>query len=425
MRFIYPIFISSILLVTSCIKNPVTGEKEIRLISENQERQIGTEAYKTMAQAQGGHLIIDEELTAYVNSVGQRLAAQSDRPTLSYEFIIINDSIPNAWALPGGKIAINRGLLTELQSEAELAAVLGHEIVHAAARHGAKGMERGMLLQGGLVALGVATQNSQYNDMLVDSASIGANLIMSRYSRKQELESDRYGMMYMAKAGYNPEAAIRLQELFLSLSKGQNDWLSGLFASHPPSQERITANQATILTVDVPNATFEGKEEYQKKVAFLISKKEAYKAYDDGVKAIQEKAYTKALTHANEAILSFKDEAIFYGLKGYSLQCKKQPRQAIEAYTEAIEKNPNYFEFYLQRAISKKMIGDYKGSEKDAKRSIELLPTGEAHELLGKLAYQNGNRKLAIHHFQIASHAHSPAGQRSHLYLMQLLQSRS
>ena len=87
--------------------------------------------------------MIDPELTKYVNEVGQRLAAVSDRK-LPYEFVVINNSVPNAWALPGGKIAVHRGLLIELNSEAELAAVLGHEIVHAAARHGAKGMERGI-----------------------------------------------------------------------------------------------------------------------------------------------------------------------------------------------------------------------------------------------------------------------------------------
>lgn len=182
-RNIYLILVSSLLLISSCIKNPVTGKHELTLVSENQERQIGMDAYQTATQAQGGELTIDPELSAYVSRVGHKLAAQSDRPNLSYEFVIVNDSVPNAWALPGGKIAINRGLLVELTSEAELAAVLGHEIVHAAARHGAKGIERGMLLQGGIVALGLATRNNNYNDILVGSAGVGAALVMSKYSR--------------------------------------------------------------------------------------------------------------------------------------------------------------------------------------------------------------------------------------------------
>ena len=100
-----------------------------------------------------------------MQSVGNRLAKVSDRPELPYEFVVLNDSIPNAWAMPGGKIAFNRGLLYELNSEAELAAVLGHEITHAAARHGAKSMERGIFMQGAMVAIGIASQNSNYGNL--------------------------------------------------------------------------------------------------------------------------------------------------------------------------------------------------------------------------------------------------------------------
>jgi predicted Zn-dependent protease len=110
---------------------------------------------------QGGDYSLDPALTAYVAGVGQKLAAVSDR-ALPYEFVVLNSSVPNAWALPGGKIAVNRGLLMELQSEAELAAVLGHEIVHAAARHGALAMQRGILLQTAVLATQVAAQRSSY-----------------------------------------------------------------------------------------------------------------------------------------------------------------------------------------------------------------------------------------------------------------------
>ena len=117
--------------------------------------------------------------TAYVNEVGQKLAAVADRK-LPYEFVVLNNSVPNAWALPGGKIAVNRGLLTELKNEAELAAVLGHEIVHAAARHGAKAQERGTLLQVGLAAaqIGAAVSGVDTNvaGLLIQGAGVGAQL---------------------------------------------------------------------------------------------------------------------------------------------------------------------------------------------------------------------------------------------------------
>ncbi len=408
------------ILATSCVKNPVTGERELHIISENQERQIGTEAYKTALQSQGGSYTLFPELTQYVSSVGNKLAMMSDRPNLSYEFVVVNDSIPNAWALPGGKIAINRGLLVELQSEAELAAVLGHEIVHAAARHGAKGMERGMLLQGGIIALGVATRNAQYNDVLLDSGKVAASFLMSKYSRKQELESDHYGMIYMAKAGYNPDAAIRLQELFLKLSKGQSHWVDGLFASHPPSHERIVANEKTSLELASYDARFEGKQEYQEKIASLVAQKAAYDSYDEGQKALSKKNYKKAEECASRAIQSFSKDGMFWYLKGKALLAQNHYSWAQSAFSEAITRNASFYDFYLQRAICKKMLGDLSGAKVDAQASIDLLPTGEAHEMLGTLALHRGDKKRALYHLQIASHAKSHAGQRARALLKKM-----
>ena len=157
---------SSVLpLLAACATNPVTGKNELMLVGESTEIQIGQKNFAPTRQSQGGDQHLDPALTTYVQQVGQRLAAVSDRK-LPYEFAVLNNSIPNAWALPGGKIAVNRGLLTQLNSESELAAVLGHEIVHAAARHSAQAMSRGMLIQGGLIAAQVAANDSDYGKSL-------------------------------------------------------------------------------------------------------------------------------------------------------------------------------------------------------------------------------------------------------------------
>ena len=126
-----------IVFLAGCAVNPVTGKNELMLLDETQEITMGATQYEPSQQSQGGRYLSDPDLTRYVSEIGQRLARVADR-SLPYEFVIIDDSTPNAWALPGGKIAVNRGLLTKLNSEAELAAVLSHEIVHAAARHSAK-----------------------------------------------------------------------------------------------------------------------------------------------------------------------------------------------------------------------------------------------------------------------------------------------
>ena len=121
-------------LLSACATNPVTGKKELSFVGEDWELAVGKEQYSPGRQSQGGDYNADPRIEAYVNSIGQKLAAVSDRK-LPYEFKVLNSSVPNAWALPGGKIAINRGLLLEMQTEAELAAVLGHEIVHLSLIH--------------------------------------------------------------------------------------------------------------------------------------------------------------------------------------------------------------------------------------------------------------------------------------------------
>lgn len=409
----YLAFLLCAAISSGCARNPVTGNKEFSIISERQEIAIGDSNYRTMQQAQGGPFTADKALCEYVTKVGHKVANASGRSHLPYEFVILNDPIPNAWCLPGGKIAINKGLLVELESEAELAAVLGHEIVHAAARHGAQGMQRGILLQGGVITLGVLLNNNRYNDILIGGAAAGAMLINQKYARCQELEADRFGILYMTKAGYNPDAAIRLQETFLRLSKDkQPNWVEGLFASHPPSQERIDANKKTVDSLQATTG-FEGKAEYQKAIHTLKAHESAYKSYEKGKKALASKSYKQAKKFADEAVTSFPAEGLFWNLKGKTLLAEKQPQEALKAFSEAISRNPLYFDFYLQRAEAKSALKDKAGAQKDLRKSLLLLPTGEGHEFLGRLLFEDGKKKQAIQHFTIASKAQSPAGKRA------------
>jgi len=271
----------SFALLAGCAVNPVTGDRELILVSGEQELAMGAQNYAPMQQSQGGPYDVDPALTQYVQAVGGRLADVSD-VQLPYEFVVLNNSVPNAWALPGGKIAINRGLLTELESEAELAAVLGHEVVHAAARHTAKQMSKGMLMQGLVVATSVATNDSSYGDLAVGGASIVAQLTLMKYGRGAELESDKYGMRYMSKAGYDPQGAVTLQETFVRLSEGRDeDWLSGLLASHPPSQERVKANRKR--ATNLPAGGKLGVDDF--KLAVQKTRFQAGGAKDDGGEA--------------------------------------------------------------------------------------------------------------------------------------------
>jgi predicted Zn-dependent protease len=396
------------LSVATCGVNPVTKKRELQLVSEEKEIAIGTQNYSPTRQSQGGDYVLDPELTAYVQSVGDKLAAVSDRK-LPYEYAVINDSVPNAWAMPGGKIAFNRGLLYELHSEAELAAVMGHEMVHAAARHGAQGMERGILLQGAMVAVGIGAQNTDYANLIVGGAQVGAQLVNSKYGRDAESESDLYGMQYMKKAGYDPTAAVTLQETFVRLSEGRkSNFIEGLFASHPPSPERVAANKATLAKVGAGGEW--GKEIYAQKTAKLRATQGAYKAYDEAVKALNDKNIDKAKTLVNQAIAIEPKEARFQELLGDIALTQKKPQEALAFYDKAIKMQPDYFKPHIQSGIALFNMGKKAEAEPFLKRANQLLPTAPGHALLGQLAEDRGDINGALQHYQVAASSNSDIG---------------
>lgn len=405
-------------LLAGCATNPVTGRSELRLVPESTELNLGAEQYAPSRQSQGGDYTAHPQVTDYVRSVGQRLAAVSDRK-LPYEFNVINDSTPNAWALPGGKIAVNRGLLTELGSEAELAAVLGHEIVHAAARHGAQGMERGILLEGAVMATGLATGGSTYADLASAGAALAAKMVGQKYGRDAERESDYYGMQYMARAGYDPQAAVSLQETFVRLADGkESNWLAGLFASHPPSRERVEANRQTAQTL-APGGEL-GVERYRQQLAPLFATKPAYTAYDQGLQALAKGDTGKALTLANQAIALEPREALFYGLRGDTLQKEGNYRGAVAEYDRALANNGDYFLFYQQRGLALQQLGERGRAAADFEQGAKRLPTATSLNALGENALAGGNRAKAKEYFAAAAGSTSPAGKAAGRSLIRL-----
>lgn len=402
---------AALALLLSCATNPVTGKKELHLISEQQEIQTGAESYLPSRQSQGGDYVVDPVLIAYVRAVGERLAKVSDRPELPYEFNVLNNSVPNAWALPGGKIAVNRGLLYELHNEAELAAVLGHEITHAAARHGAQAMERGLLLQAGMVGLGAAVGDNERGNLLVGAGALGAQLIGKKYGREAELEADHYGMTYMARAGYDVHAAITLQETFVKLfNGGTSNWLDGLFATHPPSPERVEKNYATAQ--QLPSSGNLGAAEWHNATEGLMKSRDAYAKLDAGRKALEERNAAHALTLADEALRIEPREALLHGLRADALSQEKRYPEAVAAYDKAIAANAAYFQFYLQRGLAKSQLND-PNARADLEKSLALLPTAPAHFALGEMARKRGERDLAKQHYMAAAQSDSELGQRA------------
>ena len=409
------------LLLAACGTNPVTGKREIQFISENQEVQIGAQNYAPMRQSEGGDYQVVPDLTVYVNEVGQKLAAASSQITLTerklpYEFTVLNSSVPNAWALPGGKIAVNRGLLTELGSEAELAAVLGHEIIHAAARHGAQAQERGTLLQGGLVAAQIGAAmgglSEQTANMVLTGANVGAQLIHTRYGREAELQSDLYGTRLMKIAGYDPRAAITLQETFVRLSEGRKqNWLDGLFASHPPSAERVARNRETVQKLGEGGDL--GADRYAARIGPLRQIKPAYDKYDQALVAMQKKDVAGARTLAAEAVRMLPREAQFHQMLGDIELNQKRNAESLPHYQKAMELNPNYFGSFLGAGVAQYRLGNKQQSRDWLTRSMEMLPTAPAALYLGNIARDTGDTQSALKFYQTAAGSQSSIGQEA------------
>lgn len=404
--------------LTGCAVNPVTGKNQLSLVSEAQELSIGKKNYAPLRQAQGGDYAVDPELTAYVSEVGQKLAAVSDRK-LPYEFKVLNSSVPNAWALPGGKISLNRGLLTELQSEAELAAVLGHEITHAAAKHTASSMSRGMLLQGAVMAAVVGTQGKDYAQLASLGAGVGAQLVTQKYGRDAERESDFYGMKYMAKAGYDPQGAVDLQRTFVRLSEGKNqDWLTGLFASHPPSQERVDNNIKTVATL--PQGGIRGESRFKAKTAHIKRTKPAYEAYDEARQAFQKGDISKAKSLVNKAVRSEPREGHFHALLGDIEEKNNRSTAAKRHYDKAISLNNNFFYYYLKRGLVNEKLNAASAAKRDLEKSVQLLPTANAYKSLGNIAKREGNLSAAKSYYEKAASNDSAEGKAAYGALLDL-----
>jgi len=411
----------ALLALASCGTNPVTGKRELQFVSESQEIQTGAQNYAPMRQSEGGDYVVLPDLTAYVNEVGQKLVAVSDRVTLSerklpFEFKVLNNSVPNAWALPGGKIAVNRGLLTELNSEAELAAVLGHEMVHALARHGAQAQERGVLLQGGLVAaqLGAVLGgvDERATGLLLGGAGVGAQLITTRYGRDAELQSDLYGTRLMKAAGYDPMAAVSLQETFVRLAEGKKPgWLEGLFASHPPSQERVTRNREAAMQLGAGGEV--GADRYAARMAPLRQLKPGYDKFDQAQAALQKKDNAGAKALASEAVRLVPREGAFHQLLGDIALNEKRNQEAVPHYQRAMELNPGYFGSWLGAGVAQYRLNNRPQAEQWLKRSMELLPTAPASLYLGNLALDRGDADGALKLYQSAASSQGSIGQEA------------
>jgi predicted Zn-dependent protease len=226
------------LLFIGCSKAPITGRNQLIMVSPQQELALGYQSAKQVLEKE--KVSTDPQKNAMVKRIGQRIAKVTGQNSYKWEFFVIeNNKAANAFCLPGGKVFVYTGLFKYASNDDELAAVMGHEIGHALARHGAERMSAGQLQQVGGQVLGAVMQgqgNPQNTAMVMQAFGIGSQLgVMLPHSRLQEYEADHIGLMLAAKAGYNPKSALTFWEKFGKSGETPPEYLS----THPAPTNRI------------------------------------------------------------------------------------------------------------------------------------------------------------------------------------------
>lgn len=223
-------------LLAACESAPITGRNQLILLPESQDAALGLDAWQQIKQEQ--KVANDRQLQQRVDRIGRRIAAVSGVEDWDWQFTVFANDEPNAFALPGGKVGVNTGLFKVAKNDAQLATVMGHEVAHAIARHGAERMSYGMLSQFGAVAVGVGTGSGELGQLAAQAATLG---VILPYSRTQESEADEIGLIYMARAGYDPREAVALWRNFESLGGSRPpEFLS----THPAEGTRIDRLEA-------------------------------------------------------------------------------------------------------------------------------------------------------------------------------------
>jgi predicted Zn-dependent protease len=232
-----------LLVVAACAQAPTTGRRQLILLPESQDAEMGQLAYQEILSE--SEISSDPALNRRVREVGERIAKASPHPEWDWQFTVIENDEPNAFALPGGKVGVHTGLFEVAENDDQLAAVLGHEVAHAIARHGAERMSQGLIVQGlGAIAVGGGI-DQEYVQLAAQAATLG---VILPYSRTQEAEADHIGLFYMAKAGYDPRQAIELWRNFEAFGgDGPPEFLS----THPAPGSRI-ANIERVLPEVMP-----------------------------------------------------------------------------------------------------------------------------------------------------------------------------
>ena len=376
-HFLWLMALSSGSVVTGCATNPVTGKKQLMLLSEEQEIAIDRENSPHQFSADYGTLQ-NKVLNDYINRTGKSIAARTHRSDMPYSFRGVNATYVNAYAFPGGSIGCTRGILLALDNEAELAGLLGHELGHVNARHTAEHMSKGILAQAAVAVAGIAvaagTDSGALGSLTMGLGSIGAGALLAKYSRDNEREADALGMEYMVRSNYNAKGMVGLMDVLRSLSKHKPNAIELMFATHPMSEERYQTAVETSGTKYESSKSFPvHRERYMDHTAKLRSIKEAIEEMQNGEKAMAKKEFPTAEGHFRKALKAAPDDYAGLCLMAKCLMAQNKHKEARQYAERAKQVYPEEAQAHHLSGISNLVKADFGPAYEDFANYEKML----------------------------------------------------
>jgi predicted Zn-dependent protease len=336
-----------VVLVSGCVTNPVTGQKQFSIVGQSQLLSLAKEAVPSQFAADYG-VVSDAQINAYVTKVGRKLvgtltAADVVYPNMPFSFQVVNAVYINAYAFPDGTIAITRGMVAELEDEAQLAAVLGHEIAHVNCGHTASAMSKSSVLDAMVSGASgyLSSSGSQWADMVGTAGQLGSAVVLASYSREQERQADQGGMSYMVRAGYDPQGMVDLMKLLVRISGSNPSVLEQMFSSHPMSADRLQAAQARVAGEYAGrNAGVNNRAAFLAAAENIRKSKPALKQFATAEGQLAQKQYAAAKSSADQGLRLLPNDAVGLLLLAQANQNSGNLAGAQQAAALAARVNP-------------------------------------------------------------------------------------
>ena len=361
--------------MVGCAANPVTGKSQFMMVSEAQEIKIDKQHSPHQFSSDFGPLQ-DTSLNNYIDRTGKNIAARTHRPHMPYSFRGVNATYVNAYAFPGGSIAVTRGILLALENEAQLAALLGHELGHVNARHTAEQMSKSVLTNifiGG-VATFAGAKSSGLGNLASQLGMIGAGALLASYSRDNEREADALGLDYMVRAGYNSNGFVGLMDMLRRMSKRKPDAIELMFATHPMSDERYRTAVKAVHTQYRSSQSFPlYRDRYMDHTAKLRKIKITIEAMQKGESLMAKGKYGEAEIHFSKALKQTPEDYAGLVMMSKCQMAQKHYAKAGSFAEKAKNVYPQEGQAYYLAGFAKIKQKDYASAYEEFKYYEKLL----------------------------------------------------